>query len=130
MPADEKFEVFKALSGPFNWRNYVKLLVFGICALIIFSVYSTAKEHFFPDKKPATSTTTTGNVEAGGTVQVTNVNNPLPDLKQGIYGELSSKDFGVGVFKEMTPNIDLSLGVEKEFDTDELEFKVQTRFKF
>lgn len=129
MPTDEKFDLVKAVTGPFNWRNYVKLLVFGLCALVIFSVYNTIAERFFPTKKPATSTTN-ATVEKGGVANITNINNPTAELKQGIYGEVSSKDFGVGVFKEMTPNIDLSLGVEKNFDNDELKFKVQTRFKF
>lgn len=126
----EKFNLLKMLKGPFQGKNYAKVTVFIVCGGVIFLVLAGANalfEKFFPPK-PNGSSTAIRKVESGANVQITNNNSPV--LKQGIYGELSSADFGVGVFKEVMPNIDLSLGIEKDYDEDELEFKVQTRFKF
>lgn len=131
MPADEKFSVMKALSGPFNWRNYVKLLVYGICALIVWTVVTSVMDRFFPKKHhPEIGNASRVKVEQGGTASIVNNNFAAPDLKQGIYGRLSSTGAGIGVFKEVTPNIDVSLGGNKAYDGDEYTFEVETRYKF
>jgi len=128
---EEAWQWRKFFYGPFKPRNYGKIIIYAICAVVMLLLLSgivKVKEALFPSKQQAGTTSTIGKVESGGVVK--NITIQSPKLKQGIYGELSSNDFGVGIFKEVMPNIDISLGVEKDFDEDEIEAKVQTRFKF
>lgn len=67
--------------------------------------------------------------QEGAVVNVTNVNNPAPELKQGIYGKIASDRATVGVFKEVMPNIDISLGAGQDFDEDVV-VESEVRFKF
>lgn len=120
----------KFLKGPFEPKNYGKVAVYVTCIIVILLILSGVRAAwvaFFPPP-PSGTVSTIGKVEAGGIVKNITIQNPR--LKQGIYGEVSSNDFGVGVFKEVTPNIDASLGIEKDFDGEEIEAKVQLRFKF
>lgn len=120
----------KFLKGPLEPRNYGKVVVYLTCGIVIILLLAGVRAAWvalFPGPGSGTSTTI-GRVEAGGTVKNITIQNPR--LKQGIYGEVSSVDFGVGIFKEVAPNIDISLGVEKDFDDEEVEPKVQARFKF
>lgn len=130
MANPEPWDWAKFAKGPLEPRNYGKLAVFLTCGVVILLLLSGARAAwlaFFP-APPSGTTSTIGKVEAGGIVNNTTIQ--APRLKQGIYGDLSSNGFGVGVFKEMTPNIDASIGVEKDFDDEEIEAKVQLRFKF
>ena len=108
-----------------SWGLGFRLVVtLALLFAIVFTVYS-----FFPKKKQATSSTTIGDVKEGATLNVTNINNPLQDLKQGIYGRLASDRGSIGVFKEMAPNIDISIGAGKDWDENEF-IEVETRYKF
>jgi hypothetical protein len=108
-------------------------LVMSVILITVFGI-GAIKEKFFPSKKPSTSSTTlSGNVESGATVNVTNVNNPVSDLKQGIYGKMASDRATLGVFKEVLPNLDISLGAGKAWDDDDgsgFVFETEARFKF
>ena len=107
------------------WGTGIRLaLTLGLVFCILFTI-----KQFFPTKKPATSTTSVGKVEAGGVSNITNINNPLQDLKQGIYLRGASDRASVGVFKEVLPHIDVSLGAGKSYEDDAF-VEVETRFKF
>jgi hypothetical protein len=99
-----------------------------VIILLLSGAVAIKNKLFPPPPQQSGTTSTVGTVEAGGHVE--NITYQSPTLKQGIYGEISSNDFGVGIFKEVHSNIDLSIGIEKDFDEDELEVKVQSRFKF
>lgn len=83
---------------------------------------------FRKPRQQATSSTRT-NVAAGGTANITNINNPLPDLHEGIYGRVSSDRASIGVFKEVTPAIDVEIGGGKSYDKGEFA-EVSLRYKF
>lgn len=128
----ESWSWSKFISGPFNVRNYAKVAVYATCVVVVLLIANGALsiyERFFPRKSQATQASRV-TVKDGGVATITNVTNTTQELHQGIYGELSSNSFGVGVFKEVMPNIDISLGISKPYDEDELEFEVQTRLKF
>ena len=109
-----------------SWGLGVRLLVtVGLIFAIVFTIQS-----FFPKRKQATSSTAIKTIEAGGTANITNINNPLPDLKQGIYGRLASDRGSIGVFKEVMSNIDVSMGAGKDWDEDDYFIEVETRYKF
>lgn len=129
MAHDENFSFGKLLGGPLNWRNYLKLGVFVVCALVVYSVYSTVMSHFFPKRPSATSETVT-TVGKGGVANITNINNPPPSLKQGIYGRLASDRGSIGVFKEVMANIDVSIGAGKDWHDDHEFIELETRYKF
>ena len=101
------------------------LLAMGLLLSGVFAVY----RHFFPTKKQATSSTTT-TVGSGGTANITNINNPLADLKQGIYWRLASDRGSIGVFKEVMSNIDVSVGAGKDWQDGKEFIEVETRYKF
>lgn len=75
-------------------------------------------ERFFGKPKPATSSTPIKIEEGAGVrdVIVNNTNNPLQDLKTGIYGRVASDRAAVGVFKELLPNIDGEIGACFQYD--------------
>ena len=106
--------------------GYGVILVVGV---VLFAGVMKIVNHFFPKKQQVTSTTRT-NVASGGVANITNINNSTPETKQGVYGRLSSTRAGVGVFKEVTPNIDVSLGGSKKYDSNEFDVEVETRLKF
>lgn len=85
---------------------------------------------FFPKKSEATSKTAIKTIESGGIANITNINNPVADLKQGIYLRGASDKVSIGVFKEVMPSIDVSIGVGKKYDDDSAFAEVETRFKF
>ena len=126
MPSQEKFDLIKFATGPFNWRNYAKLLVYGTCIMVLFSVYTTIMKYLNP-RKDTTKIVT--RVEAGGTSNVTNITNVSQDLKQGIYLRGASDRASVGVFKEVFHNIDISAGGGKDYDDDAFG-EIEVRLKF
>lgn len=126
----ERWSWKRFLKGPLEPRNYGKVAVYLVCGAVIILLLAGLRAAWlavFPPPSNGTNTTI-GRVEAGGTVK--NITIQSARLKQGIYGEVSSVDFGVGVFKEVASNIDISVGIEKDFDDEEVEPKVQARFKF
>lgn len=132
MEEKEKFSFWKLISGPFNLINYVKLGTFIVCGLIVFAVYLgivSIKEKYFPTKKPSTSTTTVEHVESGGISTITNINNPTPDLKSGLYISAASDRASVGVFKEVAPNLEIELGAGETYDSQAFaEVKLKVKF--
>lgn len=72
----------------------------------------------FFQKHESTSRTAIKTIEAGGTANITNINNPTPDYKQGIYLNGSSDRAAIGVFKQVTNNIRVNAGVGKNYDSD------------
>ena len=134
MAEGEKFDIKKFVKGIGSPLTHVKTFSFvsviGIWLLVGVGGYAIFR-HFFPEKKQATSSTPI-NIARGATVgdiRIINKNNEQ-NLKQGIYGRLSSVRVGLGVFKEVTPNIDISLGANKKYNNDEYDFEVETRYKF
>lgn len=128
----DSINVKKLLKGAFIPANYAKAVVFGICLVVLlgvgFSVFNTIQS-MFGKKKSATSETSVGVVEAGGVSTITNINNPLPTLKQGVYVRAASDRASIGVFKEVMPNIDICIGGGKDYD-DKAFLEVEARFKF
>lgn len=118
-----KEDIYKALG--MGWR----LIAIGIILVLLVFGGLSLWNRFFPKKQQTTSTTTVGTVEAGGTSTITNINNPLPDLKQGIYIRGASDRASVGVFKEVMPNIDVSIGGGKDYDDKEF-IEIEARYKF
>lgn len=118
-----KKDWYKALGN--GWR----LIVIGIIATVLVFGGLSLWDRFFPKKQQATSTTTVGTVEAGGVSTITNINNPLPDLKQGIYVRAASDRASIGVFKEVMSNIDISIGGGKDYDDKEF-VEIEARWKF
>jgi len=96
----------------------IALLVFLLVGGLIFG--RGLFDRFLGKPKPATSSTPVAIAE-GATVRdvvVNNTNNPLPDLKTGIYGRVSSDRAAVGVFKEVAPNIDAEIGACFDFEDE------------
>lgn len=120
----EKFKSNFAIGDPEWWGKTLAYSRPLIILAIILGIYVGVRGLF--GSKNGSTKTSIGYVEKGATVNI----NPSQQLKQGIYGELSSRDFGIGVFKEVMPNLDISIGIEKSFDDEEVEANVQTRFKF
>lgn len=79
-------------------------------------------------QEPATSTTKT-TVASGGVANITNINNPIQNLHQGVYGRVSSDRASIGVFKEVNSNIDVEVGGGKNYDDGEFA-EVSVRYKF
>lgn len=107
------------------WRPVIIIIV----GILLYVGFMTAFDRLFPKPKQAATSTTKTRVEAGGTANITNINNPVSDLKQGVYLRGASDRASVGVFKEVLPNIDVSLGAGKDYDEDAF-VEVETRFKF
>ena len=111
------------------WKERAHSLYGYIVILLVIFLIFMGISRFFPKRTPSTSTTKT-TVASGGVANITNINNPLADLKQGIYGRLASDRGSIGVFKEVMPNIDVSLGSGKDWDNEDEFIEVETRYKF
>lgn len=116
------------------WKAYgafAKVLItLVVIYLIIFGLLSTYR-HFFPSKTAQIPQTTVGHIESGGVSNITNIVNPSPTLKQGIYLRgATDKRGSAGVFKEVTPNVELDLGGGKDWDKDSEFVEVECRLKF
>lgn len=132
MPDKEAFSFLKFIKGVVNPITHAKTVSFILVVVIWIVLGSGAYaifRHFFPSKKQTTSTTSVGHVEAGGVSNITNINNAIPDLHQGIYAKVASDRATIGVFKEVMPNVDISIGAGKDYDSDFVA-EVETRFKF
>ena len=130
------FEPAKFFRAPFNPVMYAKIAAFAMCLAVLWAAFlgvRAVKRWLFPARvtAPATSTTTLGNVQVkqGGQVNVTNINNPVTNLGVGLYVGLASDRATVGVFKELTPNIDIELGGGKSYDGKAVA-EVRARLKF
>lgn len=125
----DAFSFKKLISGPLDYKNYLKVGVYVLCGLILFTLYTGIMSFF---KKDSPTSSTPINIAKGATVgDIRIVNkNDSSSLKQGVYGRLSSLRAGIGVFKEVMPNIDVSVGGSKTYDDDTFEVEVETRFKF
>ena len=123
--------MIELLKGPIRPSNYAKTIVFLVCGVvligIVFSVINTVSGYFY--KKPSTSSTSVGTVEAGGVSTITNINNPSQESKQGLYLRGASDRASIGVFKEVMPHIDISIGGGKDYDDDAF-VEAEIRFKF
>lgn len=108
----------------------IKLAIIGIVLfLIIFGLLSTYR-HFFPSSPKPTSATTVGHIESGGVSNVTNIVNQSPKLSQGVYIKGATDRVSAGVFRELNPLIDLSLGGGHDFDKEDEFLEVEARVKF
>lgn len=109
------------------WKERLKSLsAYLVIIGILFGIYLIVSLFFH--KQQATSTTKT-KVESGGVANITNINNPIQDLKQGIYLRGSSDRVSIGVFKELGNNFEVAIGGGKKYDDGEF-VEVETKVKF
>lgn len=105
-------------------QSFSVYLIFGGVIFGLWVLFTALR----PKTPQNTASTTVGKVEAGG--RVTTIFKNTPDsLKQGIYARVASDRASIGVFKDVMPNIDVSLGGGKDYD-DEAFLEAEVRYKF
>lgn len=85
---------------------------------------------FHKKAEQPTSATQIRKIESGANVTFNTTNSVQPTLKQGFYVQGASDRASLGIFKEVTPNIEIAVGGGKRYDDNSSFIEVEARAKF
>lgn len=111
------------------WKERIQSLsAYAVIIGILFGLFFIGS-FFHKKQQQPTSATRISKIESGANVTFNTTNAVTQNLKQGFYIRGASDRASVGIFKEVTPNVDISIGAGKKYDDGGFA-EVEARAKF